>query len=70
MGRMPPPYRVELVGVFYTAELYDQKGRQVFGAEEAAEAAEAEYGAGWSCVYNGEASINREDWIQHKERQS
>ena len=56
------PFRIEFAGSFYTSELYDADGRNVFDLMEAAEAAEEVYGDGWACVYNGNEGIERSDY--------
>lgn len=60
---MNKSFRVEFIGAFYSGELYDIRGREVFTLAEAAEAAEDVYGDGWSCVYNGSEAIDRESWL-------
>lgn len=49
-----PKFRVELIGAFYTFELYDDRGREIFELGEAVEAAESQYPGTWRSVFNGE----------------
>lgn len=56
-------FSVEFVNSFYTSVIYDARGRECFDVVSAADAAEDLYGDGWSCVYNGEDSITREDYL-------
>lgn len=58
------PFRVEVIGSFYTFELYDSRGREVFNIHDAAEAAEDEYGSDWSCVYNGQEAMTRDEYME------
>lgn len=54
-------FKVELAGSFYTYELYDSKGREIFELDKAIEAAEWQYAGVWNSVYNGnEAADNPE----------
>jgi hypothetical protein len=55
--------RVELVGYFYTLELYDSEGAEIYNLDDAAEAAELQYGADWACVYNGNEGVDRDSWL-------
>jgi hypothetical protein len=53
------PFKVELFGYFYTLELYNEQGREVFDADEAVIVAEALYSGEWLSVFNGsESRIN------------
>lgn len=60
---MPPrfKFRVELKGSFYTYELYDERGAEVFDLEDAVRVANWLYPDQWSCVYNGSESAVPED---------
>jgi hypothetical protein len=49
-------FRIELIGAFYTYELYDSRGREIFDLDEAIEAAEEQYPNEWYSVFNGETS--------------
>lgn len=60
---MGSKYRIELKGVFYTAELYDSKGREVYDSATAVEVAEELYGDSWTCVYNGQYAVTRDEHL-------
>lgn len=60
---MKVPFRVCLSGYFYSLELYDQNGREVFSLEDACEAAEQVFESEWESVYNGGAELSREDYL-------
>jgi hypothetical protein len=49
-------FRIELLGAFYTFELYDFRGREIFTLDEAIEAAEEQYAGEWQSVFNGDVS--------------
>jgi hypothetical protein len=51
---MANKFRIEFWGAFYTGELYDNQGREIFTLEEAIAAAESQYPGQWQSVYNGE----------------
>ena len=51
---MTAKFKVELLGSFYTFELYDSRGREIFILDEAIEAAEEQYPNEWQSVFNGE----------------
>ena len=50
-----------MAGSFYTYELYDEKGREIYTLSEAVRAAEQQFGADWNCVYNGQEAVSREE---------
>jgi hypothetical protein len=50
-------FRIELLGSFYTFELYDSRGREIFTLDEAIEAAEEQYPNEWQSVFNGEEAV-------------
>lgn len=56
-------FQIELRNYFYTLELYDSMGREVFDLQTACEAAEEQYGADWQSVFNGHESMSREDYL-------
>jgi hypothetical protein len=56
-----PKFRVTLAGEFYSYELYDERGREIFTLATAIAEAERQFGSDWVSVYNGESSANRED---------
>jgi hypothetical protein len=64
---MKNKFSVELVGYFYSLELYDCRGSEVFELEEAVAVAEKEYGNKWQSVFNGNEGISREDWMAKHE---
>lgn len=47
-------FKVELLGSFYTFELYDDKGREIFDLDKAIETAESQHAGLWRSVFNGE----------------
>lgn len=51
---MTAKFKVELLGSFYTFELYDSRGREIFTLDEAIEAAEEQHTGLWQSVFNGE----------------
>ena len=55
------PFKVELVGSFYSFQLYDEFGREIFELSAAIEEAEKQFGTDWNCVYNGSEGAERED---------
>lgn len=61
---MAASFSVELVGAFYTSIFYDEKGRAITDLDTAASEAERQFGDGWACVFNGNISIAREDWLK------
>lgn len=65
----PNKFRVEVAGSFYTYELYDDRGRECFDVDTAANAAEQEYGIDWQSVYNGQVAIDRESWLEKCRKQ-
>lgn len=54
-------FKVKLVGAFHSNELYDDRGREIFHLADAVKAAEAQFGAEWEEVYNGEEGMVREE---------
>ncbi len=61
-------FMVEIVGSFHTFELYDNRGREVHELLAAAETAEDLYGSEWQSVFNGNDSVDREGYLDWKER--
>ena len=57
-------FRVELAGSFYVAELYGADGDHIYDLAEAAACAESEFGTDWNSVYNGNESIERDDYVE------
>lgn len=57
------PFSVELAGSFYTYNLYNEDGKQIFDLMEAADRAEELYEIDWQGVYNGNEGIGREDYV-------
>jgi len=53
------PFRAELAGSFYGAELYGSDGDHVYDLETAVEVAEENFGDEWQSVYNGNESQER-----------
>jgi hypothetical protein len=60
---MKRPFKVRTVGSFYSYELLDERGCEVYSLEKAADIAEKVYEFSWQEVYNGEEGIDREDWL-------
>lgn len=58
------PFKVCLKGVFFTFELYDQRGREVFTLDEAIEAANDEYPGEWCEVFNGQEGVLAEELLE------
>lgn len=54
-------FRMTIRGYFYSLELYDDKGREVYTLDEAIKAAER-YHPDWDSVYNGHESMNHDDY--------
>ena len=55
------PFKVELIGDFYTHTLYNKKGQEVFSLQDAVQAAEDCYEDGWAIVYNGDQALTRDE---------
>lgn len=58
---MKHKFKVEIAGDFYSHELYDEKGREVFDLKKATQVAEDQFGDEWAIVYNGEKALTREN---------
>jgi len=54
------PFKVELIGDFYTHTLYNKKGQEVFSLQDAVQAAEDCYEDCWAIVYNGDQALTRD----------
>lgn len=58
-----PAFSVELAGSFHTFKLLDSAGRPITDMWRAAEFAECEFSGDWNSVFNGDESIEREDYL-------
>lgn len=58
---MPQPFKVTFVGSFYSSELYDRHGKEVFTLDDAIQTAEELYGEDWKEVFNGQEGISRDE---------
>lgn len=58
----PKQFRVCLVSTFYSMELYDERGDEVYDLGDACRVAEELYGESWKEVYNGQFGLSRDEW--------
>ena len=59
-----PKFSVELAGSFYTYDLYGASGGSIYDLREATECAEDQFGTDWQSVYNGNESMEREEYLE------
>jgi len=63
-------FSVRLIGGFYTFELDDDKGREVFEIEEACLSAEEQFPGEWAELWDGDKGISRDNYIESLQKEA